>query len=62
MWTVYINYGTRNEFDLINSQTFKTKKEATEWAKEHGYPQKCVMRTEEAEARREKDEQFIITK
>ena len=55
MWTIYINYGTQSEFDIIASQSFKTKKSASVWAKEHGYPQKCVMRTEEAEARRGKD-------
>ena len=62
MWTVYINYGTQSEFELIKAQEFKTKKSASVWAKEHGYPQKCVMRVEEAEDRRGKDIQFIITK
>ena len=60
MWKIYINYGTQAEMELADSNTFKTKKDASVWAKEHGYPQKCVMRAEEYSARKESEEQIVI--
>lgn len=43
-WKLFINYGRKSEFDVLDNLTFKTKKEACAYAKEHGYPQKCVVR------------------
>lgn len=60
MWKIYINYGTQAEFDLTESNTFKTKKEACAWAKEHGFPQKCVMRLENYDTRKSTEKQYVL--
>ena len=43
MWKIFINYGYRSEFDKLKDLSFKTKKDAQVWAKENGYPYKCIM-------------------
>ena len=47
IWKIYINYGTQEEFDLVEQLSFNTKKEAEQWCKNHRYPLKCVMKESE---------------
>lgn len=60
MWKIYINYGTKAEMDLTESKSFNTKKDAAIWARDNGYPQKCIMRSEEYESRKTTDNQIVI--
>ena len=62
MWKIYINYGTSKEFETINGLTFKTKKEASAWAKEHKYPLKCVMRENEWEEYKGLNSDIVVCK
>lgn len=60
-WKIFINYGSASELKQIDSLTFKTKKEAHDYAKEHGYPQKCVV-TEETWNEWKSSKEFVILK
>lgn len=42
-WKIFINYGYADELKRVDALVFSTKKEAHDWAKENGYPQKCVV-------------------
>ena len=60
MWKIYVNYGRQEELNMVNELAFRTKKEACEWAKENGYPAKCVMREEEWQENKAKEEDLVI--
>lgn len=42
-WKIYINYGTKEEIEKIDALVFPSKKEASAFARENKYPQKCVV-------------------
>lgn len=62
MWKIYINFGWKEEFELADSQSFKTKKEACEWAVANGFQLKSVMRENEYKKRKETEKQHIFEK
>ena len=61
-WRIFIDYGTEREFDLTESVSFKTKKEAEKWAKQNEYPNKCVVREEEYNSLRAARKKIVICK
>ena len=46
-WKVYLSKGTKNELDEVKSNLFDTKKDATAWAKKHGYDTSSVVKETE---------------
>lgn len=61
-WRIFIDYGTKHEFDLTEGVSFQTKKEAEKWAKQNKFPNKCVVREEEYNSLRAAREKIVICK
>jgi hypothetical protein len=55
-WKIFINYGTREEFHILDERVFKSRWEAERFCKSNPlgqhYPLKCVMREEEWKQRK----------
>ena len=55
-WKIFINFGTEDEFRMLNEKVFETRKKAENFCKSnplgYEYPLKCVMREEDWEWRK----------